>query len=182
MATGRRYLDLVNADCRLELLTRLHAAPLERFELANRAFFAAAVGDRGDTFFEDFADRLAALVEENQRGTSLFFVIVDANGEILGRVNLSDIDQPDVTELGFRVSEHAQGLGVASTSVKAALEVAASRGVGSVTARASMANWRSRRVLERCGFEQTGVTGSPDGSSTNFIGYRKDLAHPSHAD
>lgn len=171
----------MNADFRLELVTRQHAAPLEQFELANRAFFAARVGDRGDAFFEDFSDRLAALVEENQRGSSLLFVVVDKKGEILGRVNLSDIDQPDLTELGFRVAEHAQGLGVASASVSAALEVAATRSVRTVMARASIANSGSRRVLERCGFEQTGPAETPDGSSASFVSYRRDLSAHSWA-
>lgn len=162
----------------LELLTVDHARPLERFERANRAFFAARVGDRGDDFFEHFDDRLACRVRENQEGTSLYFVIADAEGEILGRINISDIDHPDLTELGFRVAEHAQGQGLASTGVAQALETAAARGVTTVTARAAIANSASRRVLERCGFAPTGPAEAPKDSSQAFIGYRKDLDRP----
>lgn len=50
----------------LERLTLDHARPLERFERANRAFFAARVGDRGDDYFEHFDDQLAARLVENQ--------------------------------------------------------------------------------------------------------------------
>jgi len=165
----------VDADAGLELLTRDHARPLERFERANRAFFAARVGDRGDDFFEHFDERLAARVHENREGASLFFVMVDTDDEVLGRVNISDIDQPELTELGFRVAEHAQGRGIATQGVITALEIAATRGVKTVKARVSTANRASRRVLEHCGFGQTGQAEAPNGSSEPFIGYRKDL-------
>lgn len=165
----------MNATTRLELLTTEHARPIERFERANRTFFAARVGDRGDEYFERFDDLLASRVRENREGTSLYFVIVDAEGEVLGRVNISDVDRPDVTELGFRVAEHAQGRGVATTGVIRALEIAATRGVRTVKARVSISNVGSRRVLERCGFTQAGPTEPPSGWSQTFIGYRKDL-------
>lgn len=169
-------LAVVNAPTTLELLTTDHARPLERFERANRTFFAARVGDRGDDFFEHFDDRLAIRVRENRAGTSLYFVIVDAAGEVLGRINVSDVDRPDMTELGFRVAEHAQGRGLATTGVINALDIAATRGVRTVKARVAIANLASRRVLERCGFAQTGRIAAPSGTSQTFIGYRKDLA------
>jgi arginase len=160
---------------RLELLTLGHARPLERFERSNRAFFAAQVGDRGDDYFAHFDDQLAARVHENREGRSLFFVIVDTDGEVLGRVNISDIDQPALTELGFRVAAHAQGRGIATRGVVAALDIAATRGVTTVNARVSTANLASRRVLEHCGFDRTGQAATPSGSSGFFIGYRKHL-------
>lgn len=165
----------MDASTRLELLSIDHARPLERFERANRAFFAARVGDRGDEYFEHFDELLAARVSENEEGTSLYFVIVDADGEVGGRINISDIHGPHMAELGFRVAEHAQGQGLATAGVIEALEIAAMRGVTTVTARASIANMASRRVLARCGFAQTGQAEAPSGSSQAFIGYRKDL-------
>jgi ribosomal-protein-alanine N-acetyltransferase len=166
----------VNGNARLELLTADHARPLERFERANRAFFTAQVGDRGDDFFEHFDDRLAARLHENQDGRSLFFVVVDGDGEVLARVNITDIDHPELTELGFRVAEGAQGRGIATQGVITALDIAATRGVKTVKARVSTANLASRRVLERCGFSQSGRAEAPTGSAKTFIGYRKDLA------
>lgn len=165
----------MNAAARLEPLTSEHARALERFERANRAFFAARIGDRGDDYFEHFDDRLATRVRENQAGTSLYFVIVDSEGEVLGRININDVDCPHLTELGFRVAEHAQGRGLATWGATSALEIAAARGVTTVKARASIANWASRRVLERCGFVQAGPAEAPSGWSQRFIGYRKDL-------
>ena len=165
----------MNDHPRLELLALDHAPALERFERANRVFFAERVGDRGDDFFEHFEDRLAERVRENDERVSLFFVILDGDGEVLGRVNISDIDRPESTELGFRVAEDAQGRGVARQGVATALEIAASRGVTTVKARVSSENLASQRVLHHCGFEQTGQTEAPIDSPTTFMGYRKNL-------
>ena len=165
----------MNATTRLELLTTDHARSLERFERVNRTFFAARVGDRGDEYFEHFDDQLASRALENREGTSMYFVLVDAEGEVLGRINISDVDRPELTELGFRVAEHAQGRGLATTGVINALAIAATQGVRTVKARVSISNVGSRRVLERCGFTQTGPTEPPSGRSQTFLGYRKDL-------
>ena len=159
----------------MELLAFDHARAVERFERANRAFFAERVGDRGDAYFEHFDDQLAARVRENQEGASLFFVILDDNDEVLGRMNIVDIDQPESTEIGFRLAEDAQGRGIATVGVITALEIAASMGVTTVKARVSTENPASRRVLQHCGFAETGQVEAPDGSVTTFIGYRKDL-------
>lgn len=165
----------MNDNPRLELLALDHARAVERFERANRAFFAERVGDRGDDYFEQFDDQIAARAHENQEGVSLFFVILDEEGEVLGRVNISDIDRPESTELGFRIAEDAQGRGIASQGVITALEIAASIGVKTVKARVSTENLASHRVLQHCGFSQTGQAEAPNGSLKTFIGYRKDL-------
>ncbi len=55
-------------DVRLEALALTHASALLTFELANRAFFAAHIADRGDDYFEHFGDRLTALVAEREAG------------------------------------------------------------------------------------------------------------------
>jgi [ribosomal protein S5]-alanine N-acetyltransferase len=160
---------------RLELVEMRHAEALERFERANREFFARCVSDRGDDYFEQFEQRLATLVDENRSGRSLCFVLVGSGGEVVGRVNLYDIDRPELTELGFRVAESAQGKGVATRGVMAALRVAGARGVLSVIARASTMNIASHRVLENCGFSATGQIEPPAGSSKAFVGYRREL-------
>lgn len=160
---------------RLELLAMRHAAPLEAFERANRAFFAARIGDRGDDFFSRFHLHLAERVAENASGRSLLCVVVDAAGEIVARVNLIDIDQPEPTELGYRVAEAAQGRGIATWGVTSALDLAAGRGVRRVHAKVATTNPASRRVLQHCGFALVGPTDPPTGSSKTFLGYGRDL-------
>lgn len=164
----------MSSASRLELLSLDHARALERFERANRAFFAARVGDRGDDYFEHFDDLLAARVSENEEGTSLYFVIVEGD-DVVGRINLGDVDRSDLTELGFRVAEHAQGRGLATAGVLEALEIAAARGVTTVQARASAANGASRQVLTRCGFAETGPAEAPSDRGQPFVGYVRHL-------
>lgn len=157
----------------LELLALRHAATVERFERTNREFFAQHVSDRGDDYFENFALRLADLVEDNDAGRSLCFVLTDPAGEVHGRVNVYGIERPADTELGFRVAERAQNTGVATGGVEAALRVAAAQGVQLVTARAATTNLGSQRVLTKCGFVATGRAEAPPGSHRTFLGYRR---------
>jgi ribosomal-protein-alanine N-acetyltransferase len=159
----------------LELLTMDHRQRLEQFERANREFFASRINDRGDHYFTHFAERLAALVAENETGKSLLFVLLAVNGQVVGRVNITDIDRPDLTELGFRVDEAFQGQGVATRGVLRALDQAAQRGVRTIAARVATDNHASQRVLERCGFNATGPTDPPPDSNKAFIGYRIQL-------
>lgn len=163
----------------LEPLTMGHSQRLEQFERANRAFFASRIGDRGDDYFIHFTEQLAARVTENETGQSLFFVLVAEAGQIIGRVNISDIDQPSLTELGFRVDADRQGQGVATRGVLAALALARDRGVRSIMARAAIDNLGSRRVLERTGFTAIGPVEAPPASDESFMGYRVDLSPPS---
>ncbi|MGH8890857.1 MAG: GNAT family N-acetyltransferase [Acidothermaceae bacterium] len=156
----------------LELLAMRHAHQLEQFERANREFFASRISDRGDDYFAHFAERLAALVAENDTGRSLLFVVVAATQQIVGRVNITDIDQPALTELGFRVDSGMQGKGVATRGVVEALEIARERGVKSIMARVALDNPGSQRVVERCGFTATGLVDAPPGSHRTFMGYR----------
>lgn len=166
-----------------------HASDLERFEVDNRAFFAAHVGDRGDAYFAQFPARLAALVAQNQAGESLCFVTVADGGAVLARVNIADVAGADGSaaasgdhhdsadwaawpELGFRVAEQAQGQGVATWSVRAALVVAAGRGVTGVQARAAEHHRASQRVLAGCGFVPTGPAPTPPGASGGFLDFR----------
>ena len=67
-----------------------HASAVLAFELANRAYFAASISDRGDEFYDQFADRHEALLAEQEAGVSAFYVLVAEDGSVLGRFNLYD--------------------------------------------------------------------------------------------
>jgi len=58
------------------------------FELANRAYFAASVSDRGDEFFGQFAERHSILLAEQEAGIGAFHVLAAEDGLVLGRFNL----------------------------------------------------------------------------------------------
>lgn len=170
---------LTDAVVDLELLSMRHHDRLEQFERANRQFFASRIGDRGDDYFAHFAERLAAMVAENDTARSLYFVLVTgAGGQIIGRVNIYDVDQPELTELGFRVAADRQGEGVATNGVRAALAHAREHRVRFITARVSTDIPASRQVLMRCGFTPTGPATAPADSDKTFTGYRISLDTP----
>jgi hypothetical protein len=52
----------------LQRLRADHAPALLAFELANRAYFAASVSDRGDEFFDQFTERQSDLLAEQEAG------------------------------------------------------------------------------------------------------------------
>ncbi len=87
-----------------------HAPAVLAFELANRAYFAASVPDRGDAFFDRFTDRFDALLTEQDAGVCAFHVLVAEDGSMLGRFNLVDIED-QTAELGYRVAQHVAGRG-----------------------------------------------------------------------
>jgi hypothetical protein len=62
----------------LQLLRAGHAPAVLAFELANRAYFAASISDRGDEFYERFTEQHNALLAEQEAGTCAFHVLVGA--------------------------------------------------------------------------------------------------------
>ncbi|MCO1576861.1 GNAT family N-acetyltransferase [Crossiella sp. SN42] len=141
-----------------------HEAAVLAFELANRAYFAASVPDRGDDYFAHFAERHQALLAEQEAGICRFHLLVAEDGEVLGRVNLLDLADGSA-ELGFRIAEKAAGRGLATSAVHQICALAATDyGLTSLWARAAVRNAGSRAVLTKAGFAVTGevvLSGQP---------------------
>jgi len=70
----------------LQRLHAGHAPAVLAFERANRAYFAAFVSDRGDEFFDQFAERHSALLAEQQAGIGAFYVLVAEDGSVTAAV------------------------------------------------------------------------------------------------
>ncbi|GAB3813550.1 GNAT family N-acetyltransferase [Kribbella italica] len=137
-----------------------HADALLRFELENRAYFARVIPDRGDAYFAEFADRHAAVLAMQDAGTDHFHVLVD-DGQILGRVNLVNIVDGSA-ELGYRIAESAAGRGLATWGVREVLGTP--YGLRQITARTTLDNLASQKILARVGFVRTGeveLSGQP---------------------
>jgi ribosomal-protein-alanine N-acetyltransferase len=96
----------------LQRLHARHAPAVLAFELANRAYFAAFISDRGEEFFDQFAEQHSARLAEQEAGTGAFYVLVAEDGSVLGRFNLI-LAGDGTAELGYRVAEHVAGRGVA---------------------------------------------------------------------
>lgn len=141
----------------LELLRADHAPALLAFERENRAYFAASIPDRGDEFFDEYAERHAQWLGMQAAGTDYFHVLVGDDGSIIGRVNLVMIEDGSA-ELGYRIAQKAAGRGLASAAVAEAIELAADEyGLCELRARVTFDNEASRKVLDRNGFVAVGV-------------------------
>ncbi|MEU9862794.1 GNAT family N-acetyltransferase [Streptomyces sp. NPDC047971] len=140
----------------LQPLRADHAVALLAFERENRAYFAAHVPDRGDAWFEEFAARHRALLDEQATGAIRFHVLVGEAGEILGRFNLVDLAEGSA-DVGFRVAEKTAGRGLATAAVRELCRLAATAyGLDRLTASAALGNAGSRAVLARTGFVPVG--------------------------
>jgi ribosomal-protein-alanine N-acetyltransferase len=130
-----------------------HEQAILAFETANRGYFTRSISDRGDDFFEHFAERHRELLDRQNAGEGAFYVLVADDGSILGRFNLTFAGD-GVAELGYRLAEQATGRGVATATVIDLCRIAASQhGVRIVRAATSHANVASRAVLLKAGFE-----------------------------
>ena len=138
----------------LEQVRADHAAAILTFEQQNRAYFATSISDRGDEYFDRFDARFRDLLAEQDAGTSAFFVLVEADGEVVGRCNLYDL--AGAATLGYRVAQRVAGRGVATSAVTALCALATGLGVDVLTAAVSHDNIASRRVLEKTGFVVAG--------------------------
>ncbi|MEU1181070.1 GNAT family N-acetyltransferase [Streptomyces sp. NPDC005820] len=155
-----------------------HAPAVLAFELANRAYFAASVSDRGDAFFDEFTDRYHALLAEQEAGICAFHVLVAEDGSVLGRFNLVDIEER-TAQLGYRVAQHVTGRGVATTTVRELCRLAAARhGLRTLRAAASHENAASRKVLAKAGFVLVGPADPADVGGKPGSWYQRDLPSP----
>jgi ribosomal-protein-alanine N-acetyltransferase len=141
----------------LQRLRSDHASAVLAFEVANRAYFAASINDRGDEFYEQFSERHRALLAEQDAGVSAFYVLVDGDGTVVGRFNLYDLVDGTAV-VGYRVAEQVAGRGVATSTVRTLCRLAAENGLRTLKAMTSNENVASQRVLEKAGFVSVGPT------------------------
>ena len=175
VASARRP-DRVAQVPELQRLDAGHAPAVLAFELANRAYFAASVSDRGDEFYDRFADRHRALLAEQEAGSCAYYVLVAEDGSVLGRFNLYDFEDGSA-DLGYRVAQHVAGHGVATATVRELCRLAAARhGLRTLRAAAAHANAASRKVLTKAGFAPVGPADPADLGGKSGTWYRRDLA------
>ena len=91
----------------LQRLRPDHEAVVLEFEQANRAYFAGSISDRGDDFFERFAERYRAFLAEQDAGHGFFHVLVDEDGAVAGRFNLYEVAN-GTAEVGIALRSGSQ--------------------------------------------------------------------------
>ncbi|WP_257233963.1 GNAT family N-acetyltransferase [Streptomyces sp. JV178] len=152
-----------------------HAPAVLAFELANRAYFAASIPDRGDEFFDQFTDRYTALLAEQEAGVCAFYVLVDEDDSVVGRFNLYDLED-GTARLGYRVAERVAGRGVATAAVRELCRTAtATHGLRELRAATSHENAASRSVLIKAGFVPVGPATPDDLGGESGTWYRHEL-------
>jgi ribosomal-protein-alanine N-acetyltransferase len=149
-----------------------HAPAVLAFELANRAYFATFVSDRGDEFFDQFTERFNELLAEQEAGSCAYYLLVGEDGSVFGRFNLYDIAN-GTAELGYRVAEHVAGHGVATATVEEVCRLAAAQyGLHTMRAAVTHGNVASQKVLAKAGFVPAGPA-NPGGKPGTW--YERDV-------
>ncbi len=156
MGAAHNRLSRVGQMPELQPLRADHGPAVLAFELANRAYFATFISDRGDEYYEQFTERHKALLAEQEAGICAFYVLVGEDGSVLGRFNLYDI-QDGTAVLGYRVAQRVAGHGVATTTVRELCTLAASQhSLRVLRAATTRENVASQKVLAKAGFIPVG--------------------------
>jgi [ribosomal protein S5]-alanine N-acetyltransferase len=159
----------------LQRLEPGHGPAVLAFELANRSYFAAAVSDRGDEFFDQFPEQHSAMLAEQEAGAGAYYVLVDEDGSVLGRFNLYRFAD-GTAELGYRVAQHAAGRGLATATVRELCALAAARhGLRTLRAATSLDNTPSQKVLANTGFVAVGPADPAHIGGKQGTWYERDL-------
>ena len=159
----------------LERLRPGHAQAVLAFELANRSYFAASISDRGDAYFDQFAEQHRALLAEQESSVGAYYVLVAEDGSVLGRFNLYRFTGGSA-ELGYRVAQHAAGRGLATAAVRELCRLAPARhGLRTLRAATSHDNTASQKVLMKAGFTPVGPADPSDIGGKEGTWYQRDL-------
>ncbi|WP_211655413.1 GNAT family N-acetyltransferase [Planococcus alpniumensis] len=159
----------------LHLLQQQDAAGLFQFELENREFFERLVPSRGDDFyvFENFLSRHEELLKEQQESFANFYLIKNDSGDILGRINLVDIDRNNQTaEIGFRIGAKYGGKGIGNRALNLLLN--ADLGLKQIHGKTTTVNGASQKILTKNGFKEVDVSEEEfkmDGQNMRFVHY-----------
>lgn len=134
-----------------------HEAMVLQFELENRIYFAEAISDRGDDFFEKFAERHLELLAEQEAGACAYYLYVDVDETVMGRFNLYDLIDGNA-EVGYRVGQRFSGTGLATSGLSELCHIAREKhGLRTLRATTRDDNVASQRVLVKAGFVATGT-------------------------
>ena len=140
----------------LELLSKENSLDIYFFEKENREYFERNLPPRPANYFEleVFKENTRELLREQENHDVYMHLIRDAQGTMVGRINLSVLeDDRKTAELGYRIGENVTNLGYASEAVNLVLEKAfTTYGLHKIIAGTATDNLASQRVLLKNGF------------------------------
>ncbi|NEK58347.1 GNAT family N-acetyltransferase [Geodermatophilus sabuli] len=147
-------------DVTVRVLSEDDVPALTRLLVANREFLAPWDPERPEEYFTEARQRADArrALDQHAHGAALPGVVL-VDGEPAGRVNVNNVVRGAFLsgDLGYWVSQHLTGHGVASSAVAAMVRLAfGDAGLHRLQASTLVHNSASQRVLRRNGFERIG--------------------------
>ena len=130
---------------RLELLSEENSTDVYSFEKENREYFEQSLPPRPANYFdlEGFKEITRELLTEQTNRDVYMHLIRDAQGAMVGRINLSVLENDQKTaELGYRIGENYTNLGKSFHAY----------GLNKIIAGTATDNLASQRVLLKNGF------------------------------
>ncbi|MGE7118732.1 GNAT family N-acetyltransferase [Peribacillus sp. NPDC046944] len=164
-------------DIFIEELQDSDMEELLAFELENRAFFEEMVPSRGDDYYTPahFNESHKALLDEQTRGASFFYLIKDKHHSILGRINVVDIEENQrIGHLGYRVGQIYTGRGIANRALQLLLKKIVDKDIKQIHAKTTTTNIPSQKVLEKNGFKKVATSEEGfemNGQNLHFVYY-----------
>lgn len=132
------------------------ASALLNFEQQNRQWFEQFVLPRADAVYspEGIAEHIRNCLDDYASGTMHPCILLNGDGDIVGRANLKDIDSLEgTTEIGYRIAQAYIGKNVASQAVQHLKAAAYEKWqLKRLLAFVTTENPASARVLEKAGF------------------------------
>lgn len=162
----------------IEILTENDLKQLYEFELANRTYFEEMVPGRGDDYFhyETFIKRNMELLEEQKNNQCYFYLIKNNAKEIVGRINIVDIDPiKNQADIGYRVGGAHIGKGIASRALSLLLKEVLTHNISKLFAKTTTNNVGSQKVLEKNNFTHVATdseTFEMNGQVVSFTHYK----------
>jgi ribosomal-protein-alanine N-acetyltransferase len=148
--TSTRLLDLADAPALLDIAR------------ADREFLAPWEPARDERWFTEAgqADEIRAKLEQHRLGLALPHVVLDDDGELVGRITLNTVVRGafQSCSVGYWIRSAANGQGHATSAVRQMLGTAFGEwGLHRVEAGTLLHNAASQRVLARNGFVRFGL-------------------------
>ncbi|AJD92928.1 hypothetical protein JMA_36110 [Jeotgalibacillus malaysiensis] len=140
---------------KIEPLQESDTLSLLQFETVNRIYFSRMLSDRGDHYYapEIYAQHHQALLDEQAAGDGLFFLIKNETGQIVGRINVTDLNYEERSgSIGYRIGQNYAGRGLASRSLELLIDHVRKLGLKKLTAQTTNHHTASQKVLLKNGF------------------------------
>lgn len=152
--------DALGHDCPILLTERLvlrapHAEDIDALaHLANNARVATMVSRMPHPFTRADAEAFVRRAAEGAIGKCVYAVTAAETGAFLGCCGLDATDDPAALELGYWIGEPHWNRGYATEAAHALIDMAfRTRDIEWIDAWLRVTNQRSRRVIQKCGFQ-----------------------------